>query len=153
LTINLVIQRPVVTNNTPDDADITQWITVFSTAVLAHGEVTVRIVNSEEMTNLNRRYRNINKPTNVLSFPFVDPPGVRSGILGDIVICAQIVATEALQQHIPIHHHWAHMLAHGLLHLQGLDHQQTTEAEKMERLEKDLLATLQIPDPYVDEYP
>lgn len=153
MTIELVIQRPVVTDPTPEDKEIQQWMAVFSKAVPARGEVTVRIVDHAEITQLNRQYRNNHQATNVLSFPFVDPPGVQSSILGDIAICADVVATQAQQQQIPLSHHWAHMLVHGLLHLLGHDHQRPEEAEKMEGLEASLLALLQIPDPYANEQP
>ena len=151
MTVNLVIQRQVADQSVPDDADLEQWMAVFSAAVSAQGEVTVRIVDRAEITQLNRQYRNCNQPTNILSFPFVDPPGVCSDILGDMVICAEIITVQAQQQHIVVQHHWAHMLAHGLLHLLGHDHQQEAEAQTMEEMEKVLLALLQIADPYENE--
>jgi len=151
LTVNLVIQRPTTTTQTPDDVQIKHWLHVFSMATSASGEVTIRIVDPDEITDLNRLYRNRNEPTNVLSFPFVDPPGVQSNILGDMLICADVVNDEARQQQIPVPHHWAHMLAHSLLHLLGHDHLQEEEAQAMEDLERALLARIDIPDPYITE--
>ncbi len=153
MTVQLVIQRPSTDTNTPDDRDIERWMMVFSAAVAARGEVTVRIVDREEITQLNRQYRKSDKPTNVLSFLFVDPPGMHADILGDLVVCAEIVARQAQQQQISLSHHWAHMLAHGLLHLLGYDHQQEVEALRMEQQEKRLLALLHIVNPYADESP
>ncbi|MDR9467121.1 rRNA maturation RNase YbeY [Marinospirillum sp.] len=115
-------------------------------------EVTLRLVDEEESRLLNQTYRGKDKPTNVLSFPFDDPIDLAAegelSLLGDLVICAPLVSREAEQQDKPLQHHWAHLVIHGLLHLQGLDHENTQEAEAMEALETRLLATLGIPDPY-----
>lgn len=112
-------------------------------------EVTLRIVSPGESTQLNHRYRGKDKPTNVLSFPFEAPPGLSLPLLGDLVICAGVVETEAREQHKPLAAHWAHMVIHGMLHLQGYDHIHTQEATTMEALEVKLLAGLGLPDPYL----
>lgn len=115
-------------------------------------EVTLRLVDAEESQLLNRTYRGKDKPTNVLSFPFDAPIDlVAAGeltLLGDLVICVPLVAQEAEQQNKPLIHHWAHLVIHGLLHLQGMDHIQDDEAAIMEDLETQLLAKLGVPDPY-----
>jgi probable rRNA maturation factor len=114
-------------------------------------DVSVRIVDEEEMRALNRNYRDQDKSTNVLAFPAGDagfvPPGERP-LLGDIVVCADIVAREADEQGKPLDHHWGHMLVHGTLHLLGHDHISEREAEAMEALERRVLASLGIADPY-----
>jgi probable rRNA maturation factor len=114
-------------------------------------DVSVRIVDEEEMRALNRNYRDQDKSTNVLAFPAGDagfvPPGERP-LLGDIVVCADIVVREADEQGKPLDHHWGHMLVHGTLHLLGHDHISDREAEAMEALERRVLASLGIADPY-----
>jgi probable rRNA maturation factor len=117
-------------------------------------EVTIRIVDSEEMTYLNATYRKKSGPTNVLSFPMQIPAGVKmlKTPLGDIVICTEVVDREALQQGKAVKAHWAHMVIHGILHLLGHDHQQEDEAIRMESLERQLLQQLGFPDPYHGEH-
>jgi probable rRNA maturation factor len=114
----------------------------------AAGSILIRIVDPEESRQLNHDYRGMDKPTNVLSFPFEAPPGIPEEHLGDLVICAPVVAAEAGEQHKPLEAHWAHMVVHGVLHLQGLDHQNNAEAEEMESLERQILAGLGYSDPY-----
>ena len=100
------------------------------------------------MRQLNARYRNRDKPTNVLSFPVELPPGVSVPLLGDIVLCAPVVRDEAMEQLKPLAAHWGHMLVHGVLHLLGYDHESDTEALEMEELERSALASLGWPCPY-----
>jgi probable rRNA maturation factor len=111
-------------------------------------ELTVRIVTPEESQQLNSQYRNKDKPTNVLSFPFELPAGVELNLLGDLVVCADVVAAEALSQNKPLMAHWAHMIIHGCLHLLGYDHINDDDAKAMESLEIKLLNTLAIENPY-----
>ena len=114
-------------------------------------DVSVRIVDEHEMRTLNREYRKQDKPTNVLAFPAGDaefvPPGERP-LLGDIVVCAAVVAREAEEQGKQLDHHWSHMLVHGTLHLLGYDHATDREATEMEALERSVLDSLGIADPY-----
>ncbi len=114
-------------------------------------EVSVRVVDEPEMRDLNREYRDRDMPTNVLAFAAHDdsfePPGDRP-LLGDIVVCAGVVAREAQEQGKPLAHHWGHMLVHGTLHLLGHDHVSTSQAVAMEALERRILASLGIADPY-----
>ena len=117
----------------------------------ASAELTIRLVDLEESRRLNARYRGMDKPTNVLSFPTDLPDEVKLPLLGDIVICAPLVAREAASRPIPIENHWAHLTIHGLLHLLGHDHQDPGKAEKMEALEASLLRQLGIADPYIEE--
>lgn len=112
-------------------------------------EASVVLGDDTLVRELNRTYRGIDKPTNVLSFPFQVPPGaVRNGILGDVVLAAETVAREAAERGIPPVHHLQHLVIHGLLHLLGFEHDTDAEAAMMERLETEILATLAIADPY-----
>ncbi|WP_094752301.1 rRNA maturation RNase YbeY [Psychromonas sp. CD1] len=111
-------------------------------------ELTVRIVDSAEIQQLNVQYRHKDKPTNVLSFPFNAPQGINLPLLGDIVICKQIVEQEALEQQKDLNAHWAHLLIHGSLHLLGYDHIIEQQALEMEDLETQILVKLGFPPPY-----
>ena len=116
-----------------------------------HGEFAVRIVDAEEGQTLNRDYRNKDYATNVLSFEADIPPGLLDiPLLGDLVICAPVVEREANEQGKNLQAHWAHLVIHGCLHLQGYDHLEDDEAEAMEALERQLLAQLGYPDPYAE---
>lgn len=111
-------------------------------------EVTIRIVDSEESASLNAQYRHKTGPTNVLSFPFEAPAGITVPLAGDLIICAPVVAKEACDQQKTMTAHWAHMVVHGILHLQGYDHIEDDEAKAMEDLEIRLLAQLGFGNPY-----
>jgi probable rRNA maturation factor len=114
------------------------------------GEITLRIVGAEESAKLNARYRRKRGPTNVLSFPAESPAGPADEVLpfGDVVICAEVVEREARDQGKRPAAHWAHMVVHGVLHLQGYDHEKVRDASIMEARERELLADLGFPDPY-----
>ncbi len=111
-------------------------------------ELVLRIVDETEGAALNQRYRKGSGATNVLSFPAELPEGIDLPLLGDVVICARVVAREAESQGKPAAHHWAHMVIHGVLHLRGFDHISSEQARRMEALERKLLAGLGIADPY-----
>ena len=113
-------------------------------------ELAIRVTDIAESAELNERYRHKTSPTNVLSFPFEDPPGIVTEILGDLVICAPVVQREADEQGKLQEAHWAHMLVHGVLHLCGYDHLDASEADEMEKLETAILAGLGYPPPYDD---
>ncbi len=112
------------------------------------GEVSLLLVDARQGRELNRQYRDRDYPTNVLSFPVELMPGVKSDLLGDLVICAPVVADEASAQGKPLADHYAHLCIHGSLHLLGYDHQDEAEARRMETLETRILARLGIDDPY-----
>ena len=116
-----------------------------------HGELeqTIRIVNEAESRELNRRFRNKDSATNVLAFAG-DSEHLDYDCLGDLVICAPVVAAEAVDQGKPIEAHWAHLVVHGMLHLQGFDHQGDHDTEEMETLEIKILDTLGYTNPYND---
>ncbi len=132
----------------PAARSIRRWVHAALDDAHADAEICVRIVDEPEMRELNARYRGRDYATNVLSFPAELPPGVDVPLLGDIVVCAPVVAREAEEQHKPARAHWAHLLVHGTLHLLGLDHQRARAAVRMEALETRILATLKFPDPY-----
>lgn len=116
------------------------------------GELTVRVVDEGESAEMNARYRGKRGPTNVLSFPAEVPPAAAAAgevlPFGDLVICAGVVEREAREQGKPLAAHWAHMVVHGALHLQGYDHETVRDASTMEARERALLASLGFPDPY-----
>lgn len=111
-------------------------------------EVGVRIVDESEIIELNQRFRKKAEPTNVLSFPFEDPPGTQTDVLGDVVVCAPIVSSQAQTEGKPLSAHWAHMVVHGIMHLRGYDHETPEEANAMEHMETRILEGLGFPDPY-----
>ena len=111
-------------------------------------EINVLITNTDTGRVLNRDFRGKDYATNVLSFPTEWPPGVKSPLIGDLAICAPVVAREAAEQGKHLRDHYAHMVMHGTLHLLGYDHIDEHEAEHMEALETKLLASLGIADPY-----
>lgn len=113
-------------------------------------ELSLRIVASEEIQALNKQYRHQDKSTNVLSFPADIPPELELGLLGDIIICAEVVNDEAAMQHKTALAHWLHMCIHGCLHLLGFDHIDAAEAEQMESLEISILDSLGYSNPYIE---
>ncbi len=132
----------------PSPKLIRTWVVAALDGPRDEAELTVRIVTAEEIQGLNRNYRHKDKPTNVLSFPFEKIDGIDLPLLGDVVICAAVVAHEAQQQNKPLFDHWAHMVVHGVLHLLGYDHIDEVEAEEMETLEINVLQGLDINNPY-----
>ncbi|MGL6291559.1 MAG: rRNA maturation RNase YbeY [Silanimonas sp.] len=135
----------------PAAVSVRRWVDAALAGHRRGVELSVRYVGSDEGRALNRDYRGKDYATNVLSFPAELLPGVRSPLLGDLVICAPVVALEALGQDKPLAHHHAHLVVHGVLHLLGMDHERSTaEAEAMEARERRVLAELGIPDPYAE---
>ncbi|GAA3901108.1 rRNA maturation RNase YbeY [Halomonas cibimaris] len=134
----------------PDQQALERWVSgvLARHAGRAGSELTVRFVEQAESRALNRDYRGRDKSTNVLSFPFDAPPGIPLDLLGDLVICHAVVASEADAQRKTLADHYAHMVVHGTLHLLGYDHVDDKEAEDMEQLEREILAGLGIADPY-----
>lgn len=136
----------------PELEDFTTWA---QAALVERGknltELSIRIVELAESQQLNHDYRGKDKPTNVLSFPFENPPGIQLPLIGDLVICAEVVKQEAAAQNKTETAHWAHMVIHGCLHLLGYDHIQDDEAELMESMEKRILSQLGFDDPYKSE--
>lgn len=135
----------------PDEAAFNRWLTAVLPRFRASAEVTIRLVDEAESQELNLTYRGKDKPTNVLSFPFEAPPQVELPLLGDLVICRQVVEREAQEQNVPLDAHWAHMVVHGCLHLLGYDHILDREAEEMEALEAEIMQSMGYIDPYLAE--
>ncbi len=125
-----------------------RWAAAAAQGRIKRADLAIRLVDAKEGRALNRHYRGRDYATNVLSFPVELPEGVTLPLLGDLVICAPVVAKEALEQGKPLSAHYAHLTIHGVLHLLGLDHEDEREAEAMEQIERDILATLGLPDPY-----
>ena len=141
----------------PGQEDCLHWVESSLLEDWAGGEteLVVRIVDEAESRQINSEYRGKDKPTNVLSFPFENPPGLLDlgeelPYLGDLVICASIVNQEARDQQKTEQAHWAHMVVHGCLHLQGFDHLDEQQAEEMESLEIEILEGLGFDSPYGD---
>lgn len=132
----------------PAVAKFKHWARSAISGRRSDAELSIRIVDAAESRALNRRFRGRDNPTNVLSFPAELPPELGLPLLGDLVICRDVVEAEAADQGKPAEAHWAHMVVHGTLHLLGYDHDSVSEAETMEALEAEILAELGWPDPY-----
>ncbi|MFC4259538.1 rRNA maturation RNase YbeY [Marinobacter lacisalsi] len=144
------IQRATDAGDLPTDDQLVRWAQA-GWQQTHDSEVTLRLVDDTESRSLNHQYRGKDRPTNVLSFPFEAPAGITVPLAGDLVVCAPVVAREATEQNKTTEAHWAHMVIHGLLHLQGYDHIEDDEAEVMEALETRLLAKLGYGNPYETE--
>lgn len=132
----------------PDQPEFKRWVAAALAGRRPEAEVAIRIVDETEGALLNGTYRHTQGATNVLSFPAELPAGVPLPLLGDLVICAPVVAREAQEQRKPLEAHWAHLVVHGCLHLLDFDHEDETEALEMEALERSILAGMGYPDPY-----
>lgn len=151
--LDLTVQYAAKPKGTPTRKKLRAWAEAALEAGL-DACITVRIVDEDEARSLNRDYRGKDYATNVLSFALNEGepmPGMEDQVLGDLVLCPAVVEREAHQQGKALEAHWAHLIIHGVLHLQGYDHMDEVEAEAMESLETALLANLGYPDPYLDE--
>jgi len=149
--IDLDLQIACNEQDLPTSQQFEQWLAAVLDSRKPDAEVTIRLVECDESQHLNFEYRGKDKPTNVLSFEFDAPPMIELPLLGDLVICKEIIEREALEQQKALNDHWAHMVVHGTLHLLGYDHIISEEALVMETLEKQILTTLGIDDPYRDD--
>jgi probable rRNA maturation factor len=132
----------------PAPASFRKWAAAAAKGRILRADLAIRVVAEKEGRALNHKYRGKDYATNVLSFPTELPEGVNLPLLGDLVICAPVVAKEAAEQGKPLAAHYAHLTVHGVLHLLGLDHDDEREAEAMELIEREILADLGFPDPY-----
>lgn len=132
------------------DAVLTFWATQALTTQRNCAELTLRIVDTDEITQLNAYYRKQNKATNVLAFPANLPVGVtlEYPLLGDVIICPAVLQQESIQLNKPLIAHWALIVTHGVLHLLGFDHIDDDDATIMQSLEIQLLAQLGFDNPY-----
>ena len=139
----------------PAAASFRKWVAAALAGRIREADLAIRLVDAKEGQALNHHYRGKDYATNVLSFPAELPEGLPKGVkfplLGDLVICAPVVAREAAEQGKPLRAHYAHLTVHGVLHLLGWDHEDDREAEAMEQLEREILADLGIADPYAGE--
>ena len=126
----------------PLRADFVRWARA---ALVGGGEIAIRLVEADEGQALNKEYRGKDYATNVLSFPYDTDPVVS----GDLVICPSVVVREASEQNKPLAAHYAHLTVHGMLHLQGWDHENDDDAQAMETEETEILAAMGYPDPYM----
>lgn len=155
MSLLIELQNPEQFTDLPSEEDFTRWACA---AWLDENDagVVIRVVGEEESQQLNLQFRGKDYPTNVLSFPYelpdIELPELEEDsdidYLGDLVICQPVVVREAKEQGKPVAHHWAHLVVHGLLHLQGYDHINDTEAELMELREIAILRDFDIPNPY-----
>jgi probable rRNA maturation factor len=153
MEIDLEVQR-TTDLDVPGDDQLRLWVEAALAVKPQDFSLAIRLVDEEEGRQLNRQYRNRDYATNVLSFPADLPEGlpaeIRLSQLGDLVICAPVVAREAKEQQRLETDHWAHLCIHGALHLLGYDHELPDKAALMESLETEILAGLGISDPYQD---
>ncbi len=145
MATDITVQFATAEAAVPAENQILQWAGCALAQDDIGGEVTIRITDENEMQALNNRWRNIDNPTNVLSFPLHE---AGCPLFGDIVVCAPVVRREATEQAKALNAHWAHMIIHGILHLMGYDHSETREAKVMEAKETTLMQELGFPDPY-----
>lgn len=139
----------------PAATSFRRWVAAALDGRIREADLAIRLVDAREGRALNRHYRGKDYATNVLSFP-ADvaegvklPKGVKMPLLGDLVLCAPVIAREAREQNKPLNAHYAHLTVHGALHLLGWNHEDAREADCMERLEREILAGLGIADPYL----
>ncbi|WP_149196049.1 rRNA maturation RNase YbeY [Luteimonas suaedae] len=152
--LDVAVGYAVPRKGIPAAASFRKWVAAALTGRIRQADLAIRIVGAKEGRALNRHYRGKDYATNVLSFPAELPEGLPDGVrlplLGDLVICAPVVAREAREQGKPLNAHYAHLTVHGALHLLGWNHEDSREAECMEQLEREILAKLGIADPYLD---
>ncbi|MCF6438896.1 rRNA maturation RNase YbeY [Pseudoalteromonas luteoviolacea] len=151
MSVDVDLQLACEFDNLPNEQQFQSWAEKALLPYREYAEVTIRITDEAESQELNSQYRGKDKPTNVLSFPFEAPPGIELPLVGDLIICPQVVFREAQEQEKTFHDHFAHMVIHGCLHLLGFDHINEQDAMEMESLEKEFLADLGIADPYRDD--
>jgi probable rRNA maturation factor len=145
------VQLAVEAPGLPSARQLRDWAEAAWRSPAQDAEVVVRVTDEAESRRLNHEFRGPDRATNVLSFPYEPIPELDLAHVGDLVICAPVVEREALEQGKTAMAHWAHMVVHGMLHLQGYDHEQDDAAAEMEALESAILARLGYPDPYADD--
>lgn len=151
----IIIMDEAAFPNSPSKQEFKHWaqhtlnrVLKLHESIIPAPQLNICLVDKEQSTMLNQQYRKKTGPTNVLSFEYPKMPGITPDTLGDIIICSEVTAEEALQQNKDIKAHFAHLTIHGILHLFGYDHEKDKEAEEMEQLETVLLLELGFSDPY-----
>jgi probable rRNA maturation factor len=140
--LSITIQYASNQTNLPTQNQFRKWA---KAAIRVDTEVTIRLVDEDEGRALNKTYRGKDYATNVLTFPLTEEPH----LVGDIIICAPVVAAESLEQNKPLEAHFAHLTVHGILHLHGYDHEIEAQAELMESLETAIVSKLGYANPYL----
>jgi len=148
MKVNVDIENVSSCKNIPDEIFFRRWVSASLSSQKKPLEVAIRVINEDESAALNYRFRKKNVATNVLSFPADLPESLNFPLLGDLAICAQVVAREADEQNKGLDAHWAHIIIHGSLHLIGFDHEDDADAEKMEKMETQILSEFYFPSPY-----
>ncbi|GAA5077534.1 rRNA maturation RNase YbeY [Lysobacter panacisoli] len=152
--LDVAINYAVPRTGIPSAVSFRKWVAAALESRIREADLAIRIVGTKEGRALNHHYRGKDYATNVLSFPAEMPEGLPKGVkmplLGDLVICAPVVAREAKEQKKAVAAHYAHLTVHGVLHLLGWDHADEKEAVCMEQLEREILASIGFDDPYQD---
>ncbi len=149
---DLEVQRIIDSSLLPSDEELLLWVEKALVDYQRDTEILIRIVDTQEITELNEQYRHKQGATNILSFPFEMPEGIEGvNLLGDLVVCAEVLQQEAIMQNKTLQDHWAHIIIHGILHLIGFDHGNETQALEMETREIHLLQQLNIDNPYQEK--
>jgi probable rRNA maturation factor len=149
MTVSVYLESHVGRKGVPLKASFNSWIAAIpDLRKRRRGQINLLIVDEREGRRFNHQFRGKNHATNVLSFPYEPLPRERTTLLGDLIICAPVVAREAAKQRKRLRDHFAHLTIHGVLHLLGYDHRTAAQAERMEALERRILAGLGVPDPY-----
>ncbi|UXY16129.1 rRNA maturation RNase YbeY [Chitiniphilus purpureus] len=147
--LKLAVQNATAATALPTRAQLKAWAEAALQPGVKQAELTLRLVDAPEGQTLNREYRGKDYATNVLTFTFDDLPDIPGlPLMGDLVLCAPVVEQEAQEQDKPVLAHYCHLVVHGVLHLQGYDHQQEDEAQAMEALEAQIVTALGYDDPY-----
>lgn len=148
--VDLVLRYPAGRRAIPSPQRFAHWLTVAAQTLEIGRPIalSMSIIDADDARRYNQRYRGLDYAPNVLSFAVELPAGVSSPELGDVLLCAPVIAAEARAQNKSVAAHYAHLTVHGLLHLLGHDHQHEAEARQMEALEVQVLAALGFPDPY-----
>ncbi|MBQ3884467.1 MULTISPECIES: rRNA maturation RNase YbeY [Succinivibrio] len=156
--MQVIIDLQIATDEALESYPSLELMTKWATVALKTGgrnkdsEITIRMVNSEEIHQLNSTYRHVDRPTNILSFPFELPEGVEDlPLLGDLVVCKEVLERECKEQNKTLEEHFAHLIVHGCLHLIGYDHIEEEDAKEMEPLEIKAMEELGYDNPYKDD--
>ena len=158
IRLDVAVGYAVPRKGLPAAVSFRKWVAAALAGRIREADLAIRLVDAREGRALNRHYRGRDYATNVLSFPArLDegvrlPPGVHMPLLGDLVLCAPVVAREAREQRKRLNDHYAHLTVHGALHLLGWNHEDARDADCMEALEREILANLGIADPYGAEH-
>ena len=148
MSVSVYLRNEAGRRGVPLKRSFVSWIDAIPQLRKRRADLNILVVNAREGRRYNRQFRGKDYATNVLSFPYAPLPGEKSALLGDLVICAPVVAREAGAQGKPVRNHYAHLAIHGVLHLLGYGHQVELEAQRMEALERRILAGLGMADPY-----